>query len=306
MLLFGKVKLFPQICTKFKIMKQKSIFLLKKEVDWSLLRQGFTIPAQYQPLWQNLPGGRVERGEKRPVKFFIDGKMYEGATIINQPFDEKKFAGHSDVFQIRYNETSDVVKKLRQKFASSYLFISKEREARGGKAKGGIRIPEEMKEYLIFYASVLPDVFVLEFQLVGENNDIKQAMQGITEAEFESPSIEDILSKHDTTATLTTAKTLQKIRKLDRSIGDSLKKLYGYRCQMTGEVIGEAQDVHVVEAHHIEPFVTSLDNDARNQIILSPSYHRIIHQAKPKFERKTLSFVYPNGLVERVMINLHL
>ncbi len=287
-------------------MKQISTFLLKKEVDWSLLRQGFTIPAQYQPLWQDLPGGRVEKGEKRPVKFYIDGKMYEGATIINQTFDEKKYAGHSDVFQIRYNETSDVAKKLREKFASSYMFISQERAARGGKAKGGIKIPDDLKEYLIFYASVLPDVFVLECLLVGDNTDIKQAMEGVTEAEFESPAIEDILSKHDTTAAITTAKTLQKVRKLDRSIGDSLKKLYGYRCQMTGEVIGEVQGAHVVEAHHIIPFVTSLDNDAENQIILSPSYHRIVHQANPEFDRKSLSFIYPNGLVEKVKVNLHL
>ena len=287
-------------------MKQDSIFLLKKEVDWSLLRQGLTIPAQYQPLWQNLPGGRVHKGEKRPVKFFIDGKMYEGASIINQSFDETKYAGHSDVFQIRYNETSDVAKILRQKFAFSYQFISDKRTALGGKAKGGIKIPSEFKEYLIFYASVQPDVFVLECQLVDETKDIKQAMQGITEAEFESPAIEDILSKHDSTASLTTAKTLQKIRKLDRSIGDSLKKLYNYRCQMTGEVIGVDQGVHVVEAHHIDPFVISLDNDASNQMILSPSYHRIVHQAKPNFDRKDLAFIFPNGLVEKVKVNLHL
>lgn len=287
-------------------MKQDSIFLLKKEVDWSLLRQGLTIPAQYQPLWQNLPGGRVNKGEKRPVKFFIDGKMYEGASIINQSFDETKYAGHSDVFQIRYNETSDVAKKLRQKFVSSYQYISNKRAALGGKAKGGIKIPAEFKEYLIFYASVQPDVFVLECQLADETKDIKQAMQGITEAEFESPAIEDILSKHDSTASLTTVKKLQKVRKLDRSIGDSLKKLYDYRCQMTGEVIGVDQGVHVVEAHHINPFVTSLDNDADNQMILSPSYHRIVHQAKPKFDRKALAFIFPNGLVEKVKVNLHL
>jgi predicted restriction endonuclease len=176
----------------------------------------------------------------------------------------------------------------------------------GGKSKAVIKVPTEFKEYLIFYASVLPDVFILECQLAEETKDIKQAIKGISEAEFESPAIEDILSKHDSTASITTAKTLQKIRKLDRSIGDSLKKLYDYRCQMTGEVIGANQGVHVVEAHHIDPFVTSLDNDAVNQMILSPSYHSIVHQAKPKFDRKALAFIYPNGLVEKVKVNLHL
>ncbi len=99
---------------------------------------------------------------------------------------------------------------------------------------------------------------------------------------------------------------MQKVRKLDRSIGDNLKKLFDYRCQMTGEVIVADQGVHVVETHHIIPFVTSLDNDADNQIVLSPSCHRIVHQAKPKFDRKALAFIFPNGLVEKVKVNLHL
>ncbi len=288
------------------IMKQETSILLKKEVDWSLLQQGFAIPKSYQSLWQSLPGGRVEKGEKRPVKFFFDGKMYEGASIINQPFNKNKYGGHSDLLQIRYNETSDLAKKMRKKFASSYQFISKERVALGGKAKGGVEIPDELKEYLICYATIQPDVFVLESLYVGDSTDIKQVMKGVSEAEYESPAIKNILSKHDSTASLTTAKTLQKVRKLDRSIGDSLKKLYDYRCQMTGEVIGANQGIHVVEAHHISPFVTSLDNDADNQMILSPSYHRIVHQAKPKFDRKALAFIYPNGLVEKVKVNLHL
>ena len=287
-------------------MNDDTTFLLSKEVDWSLLRQGFTIPAQYQALWQNLPGGRVERGEERPVKFFIDGVVYEGAVLKNQKFDEEKYPNHSDVFQIRYNENSDVAKKFREIFVSSFTFLSKERAARGGKSKGGIPIPDEMKEYLIFYASVQPDVFILESQLVDDNSSIQQAIKGMTEEAFESPSFDSVISKHDTTAGISTVTTLKKVRKLDRSIGDSLKKLYGYRCQMTGEVIGESQGVHVVESHHIDPFVTSLNNDAKNQIILSPSYHRIVHQAKPVFDRISLSFVFPNGLVEKVKINLHL
>ena len=287
-------------------MKQEPLLLLKKEVDWSLLRQGFAIPKSYQSLWQSLPGGRIEKGEKRPVKFFFEGKMYEGASIINQPFNKNMYGGHSDLLQIRYNETSDLAKKLRKKFASSYHLISKERAALGGKAKGGVKVPEELKEYLICYVTVQPDVFVLESLHIGDSTGIKQAMKGITEVEYESPAIENIISKHDSTASITTAKTLQKIRKLDRSIGDSLKKLYDYRCQMTGEVIGVDQGVQVVEAHHIDPFVISLDNDAKNQIILSPSYHRIVHQAKPKFDRKVLAFIYPNGLIEKVKVNLHL
>lgn len=99
---------------------------------------------------------------------------------------------------------------------------------------------------------------------------------------------------------------LQKIRHIDRSIGDSLKRLYDYRCQMTGEKVGEPYDVFVVEAHHIIPFTESMNNDTSNIIIISPSYHRIIHKAKPVFDRPTLSFHFPNGLVEKIKVNKHL
>lgn len=99
---------------------------------------------------------------------------------------------------------------------------------------------------------------------------------------------------------------LQKIRHIDRSIGDSLKRLYDYRCQMTGEKVGEPYDAFVVEAHHIIPFTESMNNDTSNIIIISPSYHRIIHKAKPVFDRPTLSFHFPNGLVEKIKVNKHL
>ena len=38
-------------------------------------------------------------------------------------------------------------------------------------------------------------------------------------------------------------------------------------------------DQDVFEAHHIEYFTKSLNNDTSNIIIVNPSFHRIIHQA---------------------------
>ena len=75
---------------------------------------------------------------------------------------------------------------------------------------------------------------------------------------------------------------------------------------MTGEKIGDAYDALVVEAHHIEPFTQSLNNDASNIIILSPNYHRIVHKTNAEFDFKTLSYKFPNGLVEKVKVNKHL
>ena len=75
---------------------------------------------------------------------------------------------------------------------------------------------------------------------------------------------------------------------------------------MTGEHIGEQYGINAVEAHHIRPFTESLDNDTSNIMILSPNYHRIVHKANPHFNRKTLSFEFSNGLIEKVKLNRHL
>jgi predicted restriction endonuclease len=82
--------------------------------------------------------------------------------------------------------------------------------------------------------------------------------------------------------------------------------LYGHRCQICGRLIGEEYGSHVAEAHHIDYFVNSLNNDSSNQIIVCPNHHSIIHDANPLFDRKNLLFVYENGYKEGLKINLHL
>lgn len=77
-------------------------------------------------------------------------------------------------------------------------------------------------------------------------------------------------------------------------------------------LLNKLQDVfskeyrYCLEAHHIRPFTESLDNDTSNIMILSPNYHRIVHKANPHFNRKTLSFEFSNGLIEKVKLNRHL
>jgi len=84
------------------------------------------------------------------------------------------------------------------------------------------------------------------------------------------------------------------------------EQFWTYCWEVTGEKVGSEYDVLVVEAHHIIPFTESMNNDTSNIIILSPSYHRIIHKAKPEWDSKRLSFCYPNGFVEKVKVDRHL
>lgn len=84
---------------------------------------------------------------------------------------------------------------------------------------------------------------------------VKKEIKQMNELDFET-SFEPIV---DASASLKEVERLQKIRHLDCSIGDTLKKLYDYRCQMTGERIGEEHGAFVVTLHLILSMVDALD-----------------------------------------------
>lgn len=280
------------------------MFLLRKTVDWSLLHEGFSIPVKQQYLWKTLPGVSLNFGEERKIKFVIGDKEFDGITLKNQAFSKKDYPDHSDVVQVRYSPNSEFAKYLRAIYDSSYNLIKADRESKGGKSKGGTKLSEQDLEFISFSSTTLPDVFVVDIETVEERSIASTINQYFTEEEFENET--SISALKDSGAGFKYKEGIKKIRDIDRNIGDSLKLLYDYTCQMTGEKIGLEYDANVVEAHHIEPFTQSLNNDASNIIILSPTYHRIVHKTKAEFDHKSLSYKFPNGLVEKVKVNKHL
>jgi len=246
-----------------------SLFLLKKTVDWSLLTDGFNIPLEFQPLVQSLYDVPIAPGEKRKIKIVIDGEGYD-ATLTNINFSREAFAGHKDLLQIRYSSGSAIAKKLQNTFLSSYNYITEMRNLNGNQRKQ-IRLPKHINEYITLYSTPVRDTFVIECFTNTENQQLAHDVRGYQEIEYE---VCELLT--DNNARYSTRIT--KVRRLDYSIGESLKKLYDNRCQITGEKVGEEYGNEVIEAHHIEFFTTSLNNDSSNIIIISPNFHRIIHK----------------------------
>ncbi len=278
-------------------------FIYQKIIDRSTLREGFTIPVEYHPLLHGLPGGDILRGESRNIKILIDGEEYD-AQLKNQIFDESKFVDHTDVIQIRYSVNSPISKKLREVFRASWEYVEaiKALPENVGR-KFTIKVPQQQQEQMIITGKNFPDVFLAECVTLDDKATLGDEIGNLSESEYEQG---DFVVKEDSNAYIGYGKTLRRIRHLDRSIGDSLKRLYDYRCQMTGERVGEEQEALCVEAHHIVPFTQSLNNNYSNIIILSPSYHRIVHKVNPEFNREELTFTFPNGLVEKVMLDKHL
>ena len=277
------------------------MFLYQKLIDRSTLRQGFQIPVEFHHLLKAMPGGMPRHGETRNVKMVIDGVGYD-AQLKNQGFDRNKYDGHADVIQIRYSEGSALVKRLREIFCSTWNYVENIKNLPENiNRKFTIRIPEEHQEFLALSTTDLPNVFFADCVTTAVKAEVKTEVCIMSELDFET-----FEPREDKSAGIKQVTRLQKVRQLDRSIGDSLKLLYDYRCQMTGEKVGDEYNALVVEAHHIIPFTESINNNTSNIIILSPSYHRIIHKAKPVFDRPSLSFRFPNGLVEKVKIDKHL
>ena len=277
------------------------MFIYQKTIDRSTLRQGFQIPVECHDLLRAMPGGMPQHGETRRIKILIDGVEYD-ALLKNQGFDRNKYDGHADVLQVRYSEGSALVKRLRQVFCATWNYVEQIKNMPENiNRKFTICIPEEHQEFLALSATTLPNIFVADCITAEVKSGVREEMAAMSELDFET-----FEPREDKNAGIKKVTRLQKVRQLDRSLGDSLKRLYNFRCQMTGEKVGEPYDAMVIEAHHIIPFTESMNNDTSNIIVISPSYHRIIHKAKPIFDRNDLAFRFPNGLIEKIKIDKHL
>ena len=277
---------------------EDQFYIYKKEIDWSVLREGFSIPVSIQVVFKERMRNYLKRGEKRDIKIILDEHIYQ-AKLINQAFDEQKYLGHADILQIRYSPQSLFATKLREIFKSSLDYLQRERTI----AKKNIRMPEDKKEYIVLYTTSLENTFFFEHITSFESIKIKHSISEINEEEFEFQSN---YKKVDVSARIETKEQIVKVRRLDRAIGDSLKLFYNYKCQICGNNIAEKYNCLIAEAHHIDFFVRSLNNDATNIIVLCPNHHRIIHKTNPIFKREIFSFIYQNGVEEKLALNKHL
>lgn len=277
------------------------MFIYQKTVDRSTLRQGFQIPVEFHPLLAAMPGGMPVHGETREITIIVDGEEFK-AQLKNQGFDRIRYDGHADVIQVRYSENSPIIKKLRTIFYSTWNYVEAEKSLPENiNRRYTIKVPKERQEYLAISCTDIANIFIADCITSTFKSDAIADLSSIEELDFET-----FKPRENASAGIIEKERIQKVRHLDKSIGDSLKRLYDFHCQMTGERVGDSYNALVVEAHHIIPFTTSLNNDTSNIIVVSPTYHRIIHAAKPEWDPDEKSFIYANGRIDRLLLNKHL
>lgn len=275
-------------------------YVYKKEIDWSTLMEGFTLPLDNQVIFLRNMENFLQRGQSKIIHFFMNGKTYD-AKIVNMNNSVEK--RRKDAYQIRYSRNGELSQALQQYFFKSMSYIKMIRESRDSKDRSYIKMPDGLKEYLAIYTTEYEDTFLLEPIAQDDFQVMKKAIQGMRERTVEN---EIEYEMEDKSSGIEKKLQIVKIRKLNRKIGENLKLLYGYRCQICGQVIGEKYGSHIAEAHHIDYFVNSLNNDANNQMIVCPNHHSIIHDANPVFDRRRMVYRFDNGVEERISLNKHL
>lgn len=95
-------------------------YVYKKEVDWSLLQEGLTLPFDNQVVFGQIMGRFLRRRESKDITLYLNGKSYK-AKITNVNFDPK-FKRKKDTLQIRYSNNGELAKALQAYFSKSYQF----------------------------------------------------------------------------------------------------------------------------------------------------------------------------------------
>ena len=125
-----------------------------------------------------------------------------------------------------------------------------------------------------------------------------------THGEVSEEELERTLNAKDPAATISVRVGRNKIRVYKTAIIRQLKRLYKGQCQLCGAVpFKNFRDIDICEAHHIDYFVSSHNNDASNIIIVCPNHHRLIHKLNPVFNPTERCFEYPDGTKEEIKID---
>lgn len=270
-------------------------FIMKKLVDKSSLCQGISIPVLFQPLFYEKIGHCLNRGESTKITILLDGIPYD-AKLTNESFDKIKYPGRSDILRILYSNNASLKDVLRSKFIKTWDSIQIYSGQNG--STQGFSVESGQEEYMTVFATPVKGTIVLDCISNEDYQQETRIIRSLGEFVFETLT--------DENAFIETSIGFQKIRHLSKSIGNSLKKLYGYRCQICGEYIGEKYGSTLIHSHHIDYFTKSLNNNAENIMIVCPNHHSIIHDRDPVFDFKTQTYKYPNGYVEKLLLNKHI
>ena len=163
-------------------------FLYEKKVDWSLLKDGFTLPHKIHSHLRMKTGFKLNIGEKHTINIVINGISFN-AVLTNVDFDRKKYPNNKEIIQIRYSPNSDISQYFRKIFAISYKIICAKKSF---DSKQHIR-NENAPEFFRLYTTDKPDTFIGE-TIVASTSDINTDFQN--NLEFDKALFQQVLAAY--------------------------------------------------------------------------------------------------------------
>lgn len=108
-------------------------------------------------------------------------------------------------------------------------------------------------------------------------------------------------------APLQTSRVREHVRRIpDTWLPDALKRFYNHRCQVCLQDFEPRYGVPYADTHRLPDAGTGATPRSTDLLVVCPNHHAIIGAANASFDRRSLSFRYPNGLVEKVTLRDHL
>lgn len=89
-------------------------------------------------------------------------------------------------------------------------------------------------------------------------------------------------------------------------LAESLKVYYGHRCQICSKSFLPDYGVDLAEIHHVHYLARGGPDVSSNIVVVCPNHHRVIHATDAHFNRQSLTYEYPNGFREALVLPDHL
>jgi len=126
--------------------------LMEKEIDWSVLNHGFTIPMVYHEAFRRQYANSIVRGQGADITIVLKGKEYP-ATLR-----EPNMSGGRKVLQILW-KGKELVSTLREIFADTYAFMSEAKN--NGNGKKQVKLPDNLQHKIIICAHETKGLYIV-------------------------------------------------------------------------------------------------------------------------------------------------
>lgn len=299
-------------------MVTEPFLIMRKQVDWSLLQSGWTIPVDFHHrVMTDNEGDKMNPGDKRSVVLLIGGHPFSAVlTCVRRP------QGPPHILQVRYDRNHELRDVLSTVFWTSRTCLELDRarlrRELGPDAKIFAEVPPSSAEFVEWRSTGVP--FCYQVDLIpcrlrasdrvvpilaglGESH-VEAVLQEDSEERFANwlRAIQSLAPTEDTEV----VRCLQYGRRYVNLARRLLGQLYGQTCQLCGGKTHRSIGDMVNITHHISPVTTSMDNRVSNLILICPTHHAMLHAADFTFEQAQLRFASPRAGILEIAANRHL